>query len=227
MDFTKIRATMEAIDKQDGQTKKYLYWKYNILRKIAKVSFGFEDSQIPNVKFTSIKGKACRRNNAISFDEMNQVYEILTSNGKLIEALAVKLIWRYHMKPGDFYYLKFEDIYDEDKQYFIKIPSHQSKGFRIERLAKDLVELVDKIKQNKKKDNTYKCDVRNNYDRTSSWKAFYIFGKGKNYINDLFKDGFKGEISDFNITAIELLSASKNSLSSNEVSDESDSELRT
>ena len=228
MDFTKIRTTLEAIDKEDGQTSKYLYWKYNILRKIAKVSFGFQDSQIPNVKFTSIKGKVCRRDDTISFDGMNQAYETLTGNDKLIEALAVKLIWRYLMKPGDFCYLKFDDIYQEDRQYFINIPSNQRRGSRKERLTKDLAELVDKIKKNKFKDKTYGCETRKGLDRASYCRAFYIFGKGKNYISDLFKDGFKGAIPDLNITALQLLNASKNSLSGiDRMSDESDSEIST
>ena len=140
MDFTKIRATLEAIDKQDGQTRRYLYQKYNILRKIAKVSFGFEDHQIPNVKFTSTKGKVYQKNDPISFDGMNQAYETLTENGKLIEALAVKLIWRYLMKPSDFYYLKFDDIYQKDRQYFINIPSNKRRGSRKERITKDLMQ---------------------------------------------------------------------------------------
>ena len=197
MDFFKIRATLEAIDKAESQTRQYLYWKYNILRKIGKVSFGLEDKQIPNVKFTSNKSKITRNHRRVTYDEMNQAYSTLQSKGKLVEALVIKLIWSYHLRPGEFALLKFKDIYQEKCQYFINIPNGKKKTFIKKRITKTLVELIYKIKNNKIKTNNYKCEFRKEFDNEYA-KEYYIFGKGKNYISNLFKSDFEGEVPEFN-----------------------------
>ena len=72
-----------------------------------------------------------------------------------------------------------------------------NKTFVKKRITKTLVELIHEIKKNRIKNKNYKCEFRKEFDNEYA-KEYYIFGKGKNYISNLFKSDFEGEVPGFN-----------------------------